>query len=273
MNILIPMAGEGSRFKDEGYTTPKPLIPTFDRKTKTELPMVIAATHSLPYKPTERNSFIFVDRDFHKAQGVEDTIKAYFENNSIFTLDKLTEGQACTALMAKDLINNDEELLIGACDCGVNVDLEKFEELKKTSDCIVFTFTGNDSVNKNPNAYGWMQADETGKITGVSIKKAISSHPMDDPAVTAIFWFKHGKDFVKAAEKMIAENDRVNNEFYVDQTIKHVIDLGLNASIFNVDKYFCWGTPKDYEDYQKTVAYWENFRSTFKKEYGKEFGE
>jgi hypothetical protein len=228
--------------------------------------MVVCATHSLPY--SEKSKFIFVDRDFHKEQGVEKTISEYFSNSIFITLDKLTEGQACTALKAKDIINNDEELLIGACDCGMNIDIEKFEEMKKKSDCIVFTFTGNDSVQKNPNAYGWMKANEDGIITEVSIKKAISDNPVKDPAVAAIFWFKKGSIFVDADEKMISENDRVNNEFYIDQAIKYVNGV---SRIFNVDKYFCWGTPKDYEDYQNTVRYWENFLGAFKAQYGRGF--
>lgn len=274
MNILIPMAGEGNRFKDCGYTTPKPLIPTFDRKTKTELPMVVCAANSLPFGDNlEDKKFIFIDRDFHKEQGVENTISKYFENSQFITLDKLTEGQACTALKARDLIDNDEELLIGACDCAVNVDMEAFKDMKETCDCIVFTFTNNDSVCVNSDAYGWMKADENGDIKGVSIKKAISDNPEKDPAVTAIFWFKHGKDFVNASDKMIALNDRVNNEFYIDQAIKYVIESGLKAKVFNVDKYFCWGTPKDHKDYQNTVKYWESFLAAYKNQYNKEFGE
>lgn len=271
MNILIPMAGEGNRFKEEGYTIPKPLIPTYDRKSKKEYPMVVCAANNLPGAEDKNNKIIFVDRSFHKEQGVEDIIKSYWNNAKFITLDKLTDGQASTCLMAKDDINNDEELLIGPCDCGINIDINKFNELKKTCDCIVFTFTGNDSVEENPNAYGWMETDDDGNITFASVKKAISKTPISDPAVTAVFWFKHGKDFVKAAENMIAANQRINNEFYVDEVVNFILKLNLKAKIFNVEKYFCWGTPKDYEDYEKTVKYWEDFLGEYKLQYNKEF--
>lgn len=271
MKILIPMAGEGNRFKDAGYKLPKPLIPTFDRKTKKELPMVVAAVNSLPGIDNENNQVIFIDRDFHKQMNIETEIKSLIKNASFITLDKLTEGQASTCLKAKEYINNDEELLIGPCDCGVNVDEQKFENLKKECDCIVFTFSNNDSVCDNPNAYGWMKADYEGNILSASVKKQISDTPELDPAVTAIFWFKKGKYFVQAAETMIEKNDRVNNEFYVDEVINHIIDMKLKAKIFNVDKYFCWGTPKDYTDYQSTVKYWENFLNDFKVQYNKDF--
>lgn len=271
MIILIPMAGEGKRFKEEGYKMPKPLIPTFDRKTKKELPMVVCATNNLPGADDPENKIIFVDRDFHKTQGVEDIIASYWKNAQFITLDHLTEGQASSCLKAKDIINTDEELLIGPCDCGININVDAFNELKKTCDCIVFTFTNNDSVCDNPNAYGWMKTDDNGNIVNASVKRAISDNPEKDPAVVAVFWFKHGSDFVTAAENMIAADDRINNEFYVDEVINFILKLDLKAKIFNVDKYFCWGTPKDYEDYQNTIKYWEGFLDEYKSQYQRDF--
>lgn len=271
MNILIPMAGEGSRFSESGYKIPKPLLPTYDRKSNKELPMVVCAANNLYGADNDSNTMIFIDRDFHKSQGVEDTIKQYWKGVKFITLDKLTDGQASTCLCAKDYINSDEELLIGPCDCGMNIDVKKFEELKKSCDCIVFTFTNNDSVCDNPNAYGWMKIDDKDSILSASVKKAISDNPEKDPAVTAVFWFKRGSDFVKAAEDMIADNKRINNEFYVDEVVNYILKLGLSAKIFNVDKYFCWGTPKDYEDYQRTVKYWESFLDDFKLQYNASF--
>ena len=70
---------------------------------------------------------------------------------------------------------------------------------------------------------------------------------------------KHGWQLVEAAKKMIAENDRINNEFYVDEAVKHALELGYRAKVFEVDRYIGWGTPKDYEDYQATFEYWHGF--------------
>src|SRR5699024_5717772 len=136
---------------------------------------------------------------------------------------------------------------------------EAYEQLKQENDIIVFTYTDNEAVLKNPNAYGWMIVDDSNRIIGTSIKKAISDNPMKDHAVVATFWFKRGNVFVESTEKMISENDRVNNEFYVDQVIKHALDLGYKASILDIDRYICWGTPADYEIYQKTYEYWKGF--------------
>lgn len=257
--ILIPMAGAGQRFADAGYKVHKPAIMTIDRKTGEEKPMVVCATRDLPGVAEDGSNVIYVDRTFHKEDGVEDAIRSYYPKAAFLTVDHLTEGQACTCMLAEELLNPEEPLLIAGCDNGMDIDRKLFEDLTKECDCIVFTYRHNEAVLANPNAYGWMITDKAGNITGTSIKKAISDTPMEDPAVVATFWFKKAGIFVEATRKMIEENDRINQEFYVDQTVKHVLDLGYKAKIFDIDRYVGWGTPADYEAYQKTYQYFKEF--------------
>lgn len=259
MNIIIPMAGAGKRFSESGYTIPKPALPTIDRRTGRELPMVVCAVLDLPGVEPEGRNVTFIDRDFHKKDGVEEAVGEVFPKARFITIDRLTEGQACTCLLAKELINNDEELLIAGCDNGMVFDADQFERAKREADCLVFTYRYNEAVLANPDAYGWMRVDSENAITGLSIKKAISDTPMNDHAVVATFWFRKGGLFVRAAEKMIAEGDRVNGEFYVDEVVKHVLELGYKAKVFEISRYIGWGTPKDYENYMGTVRYWERF--------------
>lgn len=266
MNILIPMAGAGSRFSDAGYTISKPAIPTYDKRTGKQLPMVVCATLDLPEVAPDGSNVIYVDRDFHKDNGTEKAILDCFPAANFITVDHLTEGQACTCMLAKEKIDNDKPLLIAGCDNGMEINTVKFDELRKEADVIVFTYRHNEAVLTNPNAYGWMIVDDNDNIIGTSIKKAISENPLEDHAVVATFWFKHGSIFVDATEKMIAENDRINNEFYVDQVIKHAIQLGYKSKVFEIDRYIGWGTPADYELYQKTFEYWSCF---FEREKGR----
>jgi len=259
MNILIPMAGEGKRFSDAGYTVHKPAIPTIDRRTGLEKPMVVCAVLDLPGVAPEGSNVIFIDRDFHKRDGVENAIRAEFPAARFITTDHLTEGQACTCLLAKEEINSEEPLLIAGCDNGMIFRQDLFDHETENTDCLVFTYRNNESVLKNPNAYGWMIVDGENRITGTSIKRAISDDPLHDHAVVATFWFRQGRIFVEAAEKMILENDRVNGEFYVDQVVKHVLELNLRATAFEIDRYIGWGTPNDYEEYTKTILYWKKF--------------
>lgn len=257
--ILIPMAGAGQRFADAGYTVHKPAIMTVDRATGQEKPMVVCATKDLPGVAADGSNVIYVDRNFHKTDGVEDAIRAWYPQASFITVDHLTEGQACTCMLAEPYLDPEQPLLIAGCDNGMDIDRDAFDALTKECDCIVFTYRHNEAVLANPNAYGWMIADADGNITGTSIKKAISDRPMEDPAVVATFWFRRAAVFIEATKKMIAENDRINGEFYVDQTVKHVLDLGYRAKIFDIDRYVGWGTPADYEGYQKTWNYFKAF--------------
>lgn len=258
-NIIIPMAGAGQRFVDAGYKEHKPVIGTIDRRSGQELPMVVCATYDLPELADDGANVTYIDRYFHKKDGVEDKIKQYFPKSNFISVEDLTEGQACTCLLAEEKINNNTPLLIAGCDNGMVIDTNKFKELTKESDVLVFTYRHNESVVEKPDAYGWVIPDENGTIQKLSIKKAVSNTPMEDHAIVATFWFKEGSIFVEAAKKMIQENDRINGEFYVDEVIKHTLELGYIAKVFEIERYIGWGTPADYENYMNTITYWKRF--------------
>lgn len=259
MNILIPMAGAGSRFSENGYNIHKPAIPTIYHRNGEEYPMVVCATLDLPEIEIDGSNIIYIDRDFHKKDGVETQIKSFFPKSKFITIDYLTQGQASTCLLAKEYINNDNQLLIAGCDNGMIFNMDDFNSLKENTDILVFTYKNNESVCQNPNQYGWVIVDDDNNILDVSVKKSISDTPMNDNAIVATFWFRQGDFFVKSAEKMINENDRINNEFYVDQVIKHSIQIGYKAKVFIIDRYIGWGTPTDYENYMNTYKYWSEF--------------
>lgn len=257
--VLIPMAGAGQRFAEAGYKVHKPAIMTMDRHEGTDKPMVVCATKDLPGVRKDGSNVIYVDRTFHREDGVEEVIRKYYPQARFITIDHLTQGQACTCMLAEEYLDPEEPLLIAGCDNGMDMDETVFHELTKDCDCIVFTYRHNEAVLANPNAYGWMITDKEGNITGTSIKKAISKTPMEDPAVVATFWFRKARIFLEATAKMIQEDDRINGEFYVDQTVKHVLDLQYRVKIFDIDRYVGWGTPADYEGYQKTYTYFKDF--------------
>lgn len=251
MNLLIPMAGDGSRFVKEGYKIPKPIIPVSGK------PMVIQATEHLPESKTK----IYICRDFHiKKYKINDIIQKHYPDAKILAIDKLTEGQASTCLLAKNFINNDEELLISASDNGMIYNKERFKKLKKTTDCLVFTFRNNVTVQTKPEQYGWIKTDKNENVLEASVKVPISKNPIRDHAIVGAFWFKKGKYFVEAAEQMILQNKRINNEFYVDESINNLLKLGFTAKALEIESYICWGTPDDL----KTYNYWEEFYSKAK---------
>tara|TARA_B110000902_G_scaffold264972_1_gene347890 strand:+ start:3683 stop:4441 length:759 start_codon:yes stop_codon:yes gene_type:complete len=249
MNTLIPMAGAGSRFKKEGFKISKPLI------LVNKNPMVIEATNHLP----KSEQHIYICRKEHlEDDKIDIEIEKYYPKSKCITIDYLTEGQAATCLLAKKEINTNEELIIGACDNGMIWEEEKFLLEKKQADCLIWTFRNNVTVINKPEAYGWVEINDRNEAKKVSVKVPISKNPISDHAIVGAFWFQKGKYFVEAAEKMIAKNRRINNEFYVDECINDLIEAGLRVKVFEVDKYICWGTPNDL----KTYEYWQQFHET-----------
>jgi choline kinase len=243
---LIPMAGEGQRFKDVGYKIPKPLIEINNQK------MICRAADCLP--STDKNIFICRKNHIDEAS-IDQKLKQHYKNAEIVVVDYLTEGQACTCLLATEHLQDDDILTIGACDNAMVYDEDKFEKiLAGNADVIVWTFRNNPAVLQNPKMYGWVKTEKE-QVTGVSVKIPISDSPMKDHAVIGAFTFKRAIDFIRESERMIAANSRVNGEFYVDEMINFCVEAGLNVKVFEVDSYICWGTPQDLDIYN----YWSKY--------------
>lgn len=246
MVTLIPMAGEGQRFKDENYNTPKPLI-NIDG-----IPMVLRAVQSCP----PATKIIFVCRKSHlENYNLEQHLNQYFNSIGIISVHKLTEGQASTCLLAKEYIDKSEELFVGACDNGMIYEIEKYNQLKEKFDALVFTFRNNVTVTEKPTQYGWVNTNETFHVEKVSVKKPISENPINDHAIVGSFWFKRSDIFFKGVESMIQKNRRINNEFYIDESINELIEAGVRVGVMEIDYYIGWGTPKDLDTYN----YWRDF--------------
>ena len=247
--LILPMAGAGSRFFKEGYDTPKPLLEIEG------LPMIIQAVKCLP----KTNKKIFICQNEHlNKYNIENTIKEYYKESKIIGIDYITEGQACTCDLAFQQYNIDNEkpLFISACDNGVYYDIKKYEELlnDKEVDIIIWSFSNNPTSKLFPHMYAWLDVDKNNYIKRVCIKK-----PFDDIenkyAIIGSMTFKKAKYFKEGLDKIYELNYRTNCEFYVDNMIEPLVNMGYKIKIFDVDNYLCWGTPNDY----KTYNYWKEY--------------
>ena len=233
MKILIPMAGEGSRFVKEGYTFPKPLIDVNGK------PMIQVVTENLKFDAT----YIFLVRKEHlaKYEGLKSTLEIITGNRcQIVEVGDLTQGAACTALLAKDYINDDDDLLIANSDQFIEYRQENFTALKKFSnlDGIVFCF------NAVHPKWSFVKTDDNGILTQVAEK-----NPISNIATCGIYWYRKGSDFVNAAEKMIEKNIRVNGEFYIAPVYNEMIENEKQIIPFFVEKMWGLGTPEDLNHY------------------------
>lgn len=239
MVLIIPMAGEGSRFRDAGYKLPKPLVPVSGK------PMIVRVLESLP--PSDR--IVCLVRQEHIDQFHIDTlIKQHAPDAVIVPIAKTTEGQASTCMLAMPHISSDEPIFIAACDNSFLYNKERYAQLVSdpSVDAIVWTFTQNELLRAKPEAWGWVQlADDGVTIMDMSVKVPVSDNPFNDHAVVATFYFKRAGDFVSAYERMVAANHRINNEFYVDAMPIFMNQIGKRCVMFDVDLYVGWGKPSD----------------------------
>ena len=246
--MLMPMAGAGKRFADEGYQEPKPLIPVGGH------PMVVQACRYLP----QASNQIFVCRAEHlKNYSIEKNILEHYPKAQIISLDQVTQGQACTCEVGLKGVAEDVPLLIGACDNGMLWDERKLEKLieDRNVDGIIFTFRRYPTSVRNPQMYGWVKVDGEDNVLGLSVKKPISDDPYHDHAVIGSFYFRKTKFFLEGLKSLYKHNRRINNEFYVDSLMGELVSLGYKLKVFEVEHYLCWGTPNDYRTYE----YWQSF--------------
>ena len=229
MKILIPMAGEGSRFSKEGYTFPKPLIDVNGK------PMIQRVVENLDFD----SESIFLVRKAHieNYSGLPDTLDQITNGKmKIVVVDKLTEGAACTALLAREYIDNDDDLLIANSDQWIEYEPENFKALKNLTTCDAMVFTFNAVHPK----WSFVKTNSRGFVTEVAEKR-----PISNIATCGIYWYRKGSDFVKYAEQMIDRDIRVNNEFYIAPVYNELIEDGKFLIPFYVHKMWGLGTPQD----------------------------
>lgn len=238
LNIVIPMAGRGSRFVEAGYTDPKPLILIHGK------PMIQVVVENL--KPNIPHRFIFVCQTQHiQDYGLEEKLRSFAENVEIVGIDGVTEGQICTVLKARDFIDNDEPLMTANSDQYIDFDINDylFHMVTQNLDGLIMTMKSD-----NPK---WSYARCVGgHVVETAEKKVIS-----DDATVGIFNFRRGRDLVLAADKMIADDVRCNNEFYTCPCYNYLIQEGQKIGIYGIgEEYknmYGLGIPSDLDFFLK----------------------
>ena len=227
LNILIPMAGQGSRFSQAGYTFPKPLI-EINQKTMIQTVIENIAIDA---------NFIFLVREEHeKKYNISNLLNVLSPNCKIITVKELTEGAACTTLLAEKLIDNSCPLILANSDQYVEWNSSKtmYKFMSKKIDAAILTFE-----SMHPK-WSYAKTGKNGLVTEVAEKKVISKE-----ATVGIYFWKKGSDYVKYAKQMIKKNLRINNEFYVCPVFNEAIKDKKKVVTEKIDKMWGLGTPED----------------------------
>ncbi len=248
MQLIVPMAGLGQRFADAGYTLPKPLVEV------SGLPMIVRVVRDLP--PCERIAFV-VNGEHVRRFEIDKTLRNYFPTAQIVVTPGLTQGQACTVRLAADAIDLNDDVLVAACDATHVYDTKQFAQLRSDppTDAIVWTYRGEPRVLATPKSFGWVRINEQGDVVAISCKQPISDQFLADRVVSGFFWFRSARRLMAAIDDLVASNERVNNEFYLDVIPNRILAAGGRVAAFDVEKYIGWGTPEDLRDYER----WERY--------------
>ena len=236
INVVIPMAGEGLRFVEAGYKTPKPFIRVLG-KTLVETVLDNLAIPDAHY--------ILIAQKEHLDQQVSTVTAIETKYNVTFlTLDGLTEGAAVTGLSAHRIINNDAPLLMANSDQFVDADITCFvnDANDRELDGSILTFIDPEKNTK----WSFVRLDESDLVVEVREKVAISNL-----ATVGIYYFRKGCDFVDATIDMIVKNDRVNNEFYTCPVYNYMIASGKKVGVYNIksEQMHGLGVPEDLNAY------------------------
>ncbi len=240
MNIVIPMAGLGSRFASAGYRLPKPFIDVAGK------PMIVRVMENLQQSGAK---FTLIARKEHIDDNRDLISRIQSEFNAIFLpIDKLTEGTACTVLFARAHLSPDEEVVIANSDQIVDDCFSQYlEDAKNRSlDGSILTFIDSD---KNPK-WSFAKTDNAGLVTEVKEKKAISEF-----ATVGIYYFRRADQMIDGIIQMIIENDRTNNEFYICPVYNYLIRNQKKIGIFNISQNAMHGigTPEDLNTYLQLI--------------------
>lgn len=235
LNIVVPMAGRGSRFVKAGYEMPKPLIDMFGH------PMIEYVTRNIT--PACEHRFIYICQEEHlKRYALARKLDEIAPGSVVVTVDHITEGAACTVLLAEKYIDNEEPMMIANSDQYVDTDINVYLASMKEYDGLIMTMPANDPK------WSFINYDDKGFVTMVREKEVISNE-----ATVGIYNYKRGSDFVQYAHQMIEKNIRVNNEFYVAPVYNEMIEAGRKVVFSNMGaKMYGLGTPEDLKTFKNT---------------------
>lgn len=234
-NILIPAAGLGSRFQQRGFKLQKPLI---------ELGNKTLIHHAISSLDIEGN-YIFIIRKIDNNSNIKliELLRSIKRDCKIIEIDYVTEGSASSCYLAKELIDNDNELIISNCDQILEWNSKKFLEYSSNYDCSVLTFKSNEKQ------HSYIKTDENNKGIEIKEKEVIS-----DNALVGVHYFKKGSDFINSYEYIFKNKIKFKNEYYLSTVCNNLINQGKEVVNYTFPKnelYYSTGTPKDYFKYMR----------------------
>ncbi len=246
LNIVVPMAGLGKRFTDAGYVLPKPLLPVYGKT------MIERVVENIYPSCIEVQVIFLCLKEHIQNYNCDEVLKGVAPGCQVLSVDTLTQGAACTVLLAEHLIDNKNSLMIVNSDQLIGADINDFISKALTQDMDGYILT----MKSNHPKWSYVAVDAEDSVYMVREKEVIS-----DEATVGIYYFKSGRDFIFYAKQMIEKGIRINGEFYVAPVYNEMILASKEIGYYNIgdekNGMFGLGTPEDYEYFLQSNK--ENF--------------
>ena len=244
MQLVIPMSGVGQRFIDKGYKLPKPFIQISGK------PIV---QHVVEMFPGLEEVLFIVNREHFddKELRIESRLARVLPNAEIAVIDSHKLGPAWAILQAREYINLNSPVVVNYCDFGCTWDFPAFrEQLESGIDGLIATYSGFHPHMLRNAQYAYLKLNELGNLIEIQEKLSFTASPMLEPASSGTYGFGTGRILLDAIDEQIKSDDSYNGEYYSSLTFKNMISSRQVIKSFQIDKFFQWGTPEDFEDFK-----------------------
>ena len=235
LHIIMPMAGEGSRFIKEGWTIPKPLIELKG------LPLFLRAVRSVTIEGVPMKYSFIVRKEHIERYQIDRRIKSLLPNANVLFVEKTTRGAVETCLMAENLMADEDAIIVLDCDLefrsqtfmdGIKNILEQPSSVANGGMLVSF-----ESLEPR---YSYAEVDGNMIVKRTAEKEVISSH-----ALCGAYFFSSAKGFLKAAHRLMNEPVFTKPEYYVSLLYNYLLADGETVRLAQMEEYYSYGTPEE----------------------------
>ena len=235
----MPMAGEGSRFANAGWTTPKPLIELKG------MPLFKRAISSVSDDDIKMKYSFIVRQEHIEKYGIDNGIKSFLPEANVFSVMKTTRGAVETCLIAESTIEDEDAVIV--MDCDLEFRSKKFLEIIKS----ILSETAENanggalvSFESQEPKYSYAQLDENGLVRRTAEKEVISNH-----ALCGAYFFSTGRRFKEIAHQLLNEPEFKKPEYYVSLLYNYMLTNGEKVQLAPMEEYYSYGTPEELQKY------------------------
>ena len=258
LHIIMPMAGEGSRFKDAGYDVPKPLIKFEGKELYRHALESLNFNKWIKWVKLDIKYTFIVRKEFIDIYNIDKEIQKYYPNANILSVEKTTRGALETLMLAKDLIDNEDYVI--SMDCDIKFECQSYIHqiwercLYDSYIPMVLTFYSKNSIYSFIHPVNQKYGDYL-----------VEKNPISTYACGGCYCLGTGENLKLAASHYIKDFEEKNiesKELYLSGVYNYIINIiKANVQIVDMnmhyDHYWSFGTPYDLEHYNYDRNIWD----------------